>query len=351
MGASEPEAKDHGLAILHFPPATFSNIAEDFIGVSNVMLGRPHAGRTLWIRGGLVHTIFLRFPADSAVITLAAAISVAIAVTFPDRPASAQTKIEPKLDISRKLNLASRQAMLSQLMAKASCFTTLGADATTQLNELRFAHHLFDETLLETRSGSILQNTRPVVDEDIVPLLDDIDVLWEKYGPAVLARDEATVASLDSALLGKLIEIVARFEKKYGEIAPGSAEISAGLNVSRHQRVLTQKASKEFCFVAANIDPAGNRDRLKATMALLKTTWRSLSTGNPSLGLTPAPVGEIDDQIARVNALWARLGPIFLGAADGAAPSPEETAEAARQTAEVMHFTNLVVQLYEAIGE
>ena len=283
-------------------------------------------------------------------MALATTISVAIAVAFPGTPVSAQ-KIEPKLDISRKLNLASRQAMLSQLMAKAVCFTALGADATTQLNELRFAHHLFDETLLETRSGSIVQNTRPVVDDDIVPLLDDIDGLWEKFGPAVLVRDKATVASLDPTLLDKLVEIVARFEKKYGALAPGSAEISAGLNVSRHQRVLTQQASKEFCFVAANIDAAGNRARLKATMALLNKSWRGLSAGDPSLGLTPAPAGEIDDQIARVGAEWSRLSPIFLRAADGAAPSREETAEAARQTAEVMHSTNLVVQLYEVISE
>ena len=263
----------------------------------------------------------------------------------------AQSKIDPKLDIARKLKLASRQAMLSQLMAKAACFAALGADAATQLNELRFAHHLFDETLLETRSGSIIQNTLPVVDDDVVPLLDDIDGLWEKYGPAVLVRDKATVASLDLALRDKLVAIVARFEEKYAALAPRTAEISAGLNVSRHQRVLTQQASKEFCFVAANIDPAGNRARLKATMALLDRSWRGLSAGDPALGLKPSPAGEIDDQIVRVGAEWTHLRPIFARAADGAAPSPAETAEAARKTADVMHATNLVVQLYEVISE
>lgn len=279
------------------------------------------------------------------------AIGIAIVSAFTGPPANAQTKIEPKLDISRKLNLASRQAMLSQLMAKASCFAALGADATTQLNELRFAHHLFDETLLETRSGSILQQTLPVTDEGILPLLDDIDVLWEKFGPSVMARDQAAVAKLEPELLVKLLEIVAQFEKTYGAISPSSADISAGLNLSRNQRVLIQKASKEYCLIASNIDPAGNRVRLKETMNLIEASWHSLSAGNPSQGRKSAPTGEIGDQIARIVTDWSRLSPIFLRAADGVSLTREEEAEAVRQTAEVMHSTNLVVQLYELLGE
>jgi hypothetical protein len=298
-----------------------------------------------------MHKSALGVLSPSLVIVRAVAIGSAIVIAFLGPLANAQTKIEPKLDISRKLNLASRQAMLAQLMAKASCFGALGADATTQLNELRFARHLFDETLLETRSGSILQQTLPVMDEGIVPLLDDIDVLWEQFGPAVAARDVATVSRLEPKLFDKLIEIVARFEKAYEALSPSSAEVSAGLNLSRYQRVLTQKASKEYCFIASNIDAAGNRVRLKETMELIKSSWRNLSAGNPSQGLKSAPAGEIVDQIARIDTEWSRLDPIFLHAADGSSLTREEEEEAVRITAEVMHSTNLVVQLYEMLGE
>lgn len=255
--------------------------------------------------------------------------------------------ITVEADGKRKINLAGRQRMLSQYMAKAVCFAALGVDKQMQLDELRLAHHLFERTQIDLRDGSNVQQMLPELDEPVNLALDDVERLWFPYGKAVLDLDLPIVVSLNNNVLTKANDVVTLFQKKYGSanVAP---EIAAALNISGRQRMLTQKSSKEFCLIASGLDAASNRTNLKATIALFETSLKGLREGDAALGLKAAQSEAIATQIGNLETAWKPLHDIFLRTSEGAtAPSAEEIATVSRKNVAVMETANALVSLYE----
>ena len=269
----------------------------------------------------------------------------------PVQPAASVEPITPKSDGKRKINLASRQRMLSQYMAKAVCFANLPVDEKTQLDEMQIAHHLFERTLVEIRDGSAAQRMLPEADLAINSALDEVERVWYVYGKAVKARDISAVVGQNVTVMTKSDDVVALFQKKYGSPGIVVPEIAAALNISGRQRMLTQKASKEFCLVASGIDATGNRTALKASVDLFDKTIAGLKDGDTAVGLTAAPSPGIAEQIGRVNAAWTPMKAIFSRIADGAVPTPEEVAAISKQNVAVMESANVIVGLYEGLAD
>ena len=278
----------------------------------------------------------------------------ALALVLPSLLTQARATAEPigaKADVVRKIKLSNRQRMLSQLMAKAACIASLGVDTTTQTSEMRFAHYLFGETLLEFRTGSFIQNTLPEYDSDILAAFDVVDVQWDQYGPAVLNKDLPGVSSQDAALLEQLDLVATLYQRKYATAQSLDPSLAAALIVSGRQGMLTQKAAKEFCLIAARNNADENRERLKSTMALLETSLQGLELGDGSLGLQAAPAGEIIDQIAHAKTEWSRLCAVLSRVAEGGAPLPGDIAEVSIQNLNVLQAMNLIADIYELLRE
>ncbi|MEQ1695803.1 MAG: type IV pili methyl-accepting chemotaxis transducer N-terminal domain-containing protein [Hyphomicrobiaceae bacterium] len=263
---------------------------------------------------------------------------------------AATEAITAKTDGKRKINLSGRQRMLSQYMAKAVCFANLRVDEKLQLDELQVAHHLFERTLVELRDGSPVQRMLPEEDLKINTALDEVEKVWYVYGKAVKVRDMVAVVDQNLAVLSKSNDVVTLFQKKYGAADTVAPEIAAALNVSGRQRMLTQKASKEFCLVASGMDGTGNRTALKATLELFDKSMAGLKDGSAELGLGAAPSKAIIDQIGKVNDAWTPMKAIFGKVAEGGAPSPEDVAAISKQNVAVMEAANVIVGLYEAAG-
>lgn len=283
--------------------------------------------------------------------SIRSSLAVALCLLAPALHAHAQTAapaITAEADARRKINLSGRERMLSQYMAKAVCFATLGIDQKTQLDEMKLAHHMFERTLVDLRDGNAVQQMLPLPETDkaIHAALDDVERLWYPYGIAVNKLDFAAVTAQNMPLLTKMNDAVELFLKKYSakNIAP---EIAAALNISGRQRMLTQKSSKEFCLIASGQDAAGNRTNLKATIALFQASLAALKNGNPEMGLKAAPGTAINDQIAKVNAAWQPIHDIFARVAEGATPTPEEILAISRQNVAVMESATAMTNLYE----
>jgi hypothetical protein len=273
----------------------------------------------------------------------------ALALTVPLTAASAQAPEKAPsvaMDGKRKINFSGRQRMLSQYMAKAVCFASLGVDEKTQLEEMKFANFLFDQTLKDLRTGNSLQRMLPENDAAILAALDIVAAQWKVYGPAVLKRDIETVMANNVAVLTRMNEAVTLFQKKYGS-ANVQPETAAALNFSGRQRMLTQKASKEFCLIALGRDEAANRTNLTATIALFEKSMKGLRDGDASMGLKPAPETDIELTIDRAYQMWVPLREVLRRTADGATPSKEDIDEVSRRNVAVMHAMNGIVELYE----
>jgi len=279
------------------------------------------------------------------------AATLAVSCLAPVQSAHAQTAtpaITVEADAKRKINLADRERMLSQYMAKAVCFAALGIDQKAQLEELKFAHHMFERALVDLRDGSTTQRLLPVdtTDKPINNALDDVERLWYTYGIAVKKLDLPTVSAENLALLEKIDTVVTVFQMRNAakHVAP---DVSAAISISGRQRMLTQKSSKEFCLIVSGQDVAANRTNLKATIALFQTSLTGLKDGNAEMGLKAAPNPGIVEQIGKVGAAWQPMSEIFARIADGAKPTPEEVLAISRQNVAVMETANAMTTLYE----
>jgi len=177
-------------------------------------------------------------------------------------------------DNTRKLNLVSQLAMLSQYLPRSLCFGLIRQHAT-QSSELGFASELFNQTLDDLRKGSDIQEILPVTEPDIVAALDRTALIWKDFAAAVAARDAAAAVKLDPDLLAaaqSALQLLEARNKATG-VKPG---IAAVLRFGGVQRMLTQKASKEFCLVAADRDADANKQRLAATVAQIDDALRLL---------------------------------------------------------------------------
>ena len=259
---------------------------------------------------------------------------------------SGQT-LTAQADGKRKINLADRQRMLSQYMAKSVCFASLGVDTATQTNESLLTAYLFGTTLNQLRKGSSVQEMLSETDPAILAALSTVQDLWKPYSKAVLSQDLGAVTAQNMEVFFKTNDAVQMFQTKYGSKGVIASPIIAALSVSGRLRMLTQKASKEFCFIASKQDVEENRINLRATMNLFEKSMRGLRSADIGMGLEAAPNGRILEALNRLNGEWAPLQAIFNRVLDGKTPKQADIEFVARQNVEVMTVANGLVDLYE----
>ncbi|MEM8539304.1 MAG: type IV pili methyl-accepting chemotaxis transducer N-terminal domain-containing protein, partial [Pseudomonadota bacterium] len=261
-------------------------------------------------------------------------------------------------DGTRKINLAGRQRMLSQRMAKAACFASLGVLTDQHLTQAREAHSLFEETLRDLRHGNTEQGLAPETSPRILTELDGVEELWNLYGVSVelAAEDRAAaqislwqIADLNLPLLRQLHRSVGEFERQYGNSGIVHPVLALAINIAGRQRMLTQKASKEFCLIVAGRQAAENRKALAATVALFDASLLALTDGNDKMGLPQAPTEEIRAQLELVHDKWAQLKTIFEAVSNGSKPTMTEIEQVARRADPVLEEMNRAVWMYDQL--
>lgn len=250
----------------------------------------------------------------------------------------------------RKINLAGRQRMLTQFMAKATCYVSLGIDDKAQISEVYSMHDLFEQTLVDLTKGSAEFKMLPEKDPDVLAAIDVVRKDWALYSRAVMQGDLKAIIAQNGVVLGASNDAVTVLQKKHGAGGKVAPEIAAAINIAGRQRMLSQKASKEHCLMAAGEDVEANKANLKATIALFEASLRALRDGDKAMGLAPAPGQAILDLIKEGEEEWLKFREILDRAVKGAKPSLEETATAARLNTTVLEIMNDIVELYETRG-
>ncbi|MEM6941440.1 MAG: type IV pili methyl-accepting chemotaxis transducer N-terminal domain-containing protein [Pseudomonadota bacterium] len=279
----------------------------------------------------------------------------AVALTFATQADIASaTQISVEEDGKRKINISGRQRMLSQRMAKAACFASIGVDRTAHVQMATKAHEEFGVALVGLREGSAELGLLPENAPVILTELDAVDDIWAAYGPAVASLLEgetvssegmANVAKLSLPTLVQMNRAVGEFEKRYGgsNIHPS---LALAINVSGRQRMLSQKSSKEFCLIMAGENPDANREVLAETIALFEASLAALMDGDQTLGLPEAPTDEIYEQLDKVQVLWTPMADILKSVARGSSASDAEIAFVAERNNEVLVEMNKAVGMY-----
>lgn len=260
-------------------------------------------------------------------------------------------------DGKRKINLAGRQRMLSQRMAKAACFAAIGLDVDAHLRMMREAHALFDRTLAGLRDGDPGQGIQfPERNGKVLAGLATVEGLWAEYGAAIAeaaasgAVSDAqleTIAALNLPVLAEMNATVKLTERAYGasDVPLG---LAIALNISGRQRMLTQKMSKEFCLIARGHEVETNRAALGKTVALFDASLEALRFGAPDVGIRPPQGQALIDKLAEVQALWDGLEPVFLAVAEGGEPDPMALVEVSQDNNTLLVTMNEAVFLFES---
>lgn len=261
-------------------------------------------------------------------------------------------------DGKRKINLSGRQRMLSQRMAKAACFASLGVQTGQHLRQTREAHELFDTTLRALLRGDAEMGMNATTAPRILEAMASVEALWLSYGSAVLSasqNEEAAqaalpqISELNVPVLRQMNTAVSEFERYYGGKGEIHPVLALAINVAGRQRMLSQKAAKEFCLILSGRSVDANRKALSDTVALFETSLAALMVGDDDMGLPPAPTDDIQNQLETVKALWEPLKAIFDATAAGTVPSPGDVATVARDNNPLLKEMNQAVWMYDQL--
>ena len=256
-----------------------------------------------------------------------------------------------EVDFSRTINLAGKQRMLTQKMAKESMLVALGVEKAANLSNLKGTRDLFDKTLKGLQSGDETLGLSPVKKPKIQKQLGKVSGLWTAYDAAISgvvssggATDAqiATIASQNLPVLKEMNRAVKFYESEAsgGKMNPA---LAVAINLAGKQRMLTQKMSKEFFLVAKGVDVEANKASLAKTVGLFDKTLTGLIDGDATMGLSPAPTPEIKAQLGVVKGLWAEFKPAIEGATDEA-----NIATVASKNLPLLKEMNKAVGMFEA---
>lgn len=270
-------------------------------------------------------------------------------------PLSAVSGAQAASESALRINLAGRQRMLSQRMAKAMCFAALGVDQAGHVEMAAIAHGDFERVLSALRNGDAELGLSSESDPNVLSALDDVDELWEKYGHAVDRGvqsenvDPWILAAVNSYKLPTLVqmnEAVTEIVQVYatGDVPP---ELAQTINVAGRQRMLSQKATAEFCLIVQGLGSRQNREALGKTLQLFNASLSSLQAGTEGM---VSPPSDILTQLEYVEELWAPLSEIFVHVSSGGLPNIEQVKFAAERNNLVLVEMNRAVGMYGKIA-
>jgi hypothetical protein len=230
-------------------------------------------------------------------------------------------KSNDSLTLANDINLAGKQRMLTQKMAKDILFVSNNFKKEEYLNDFKKSRTLFDKTLKGLYNGSQELNLKGTKLPMITEKLDVVKSMWKKEQNLLDAalkgnQIKETIDSLDKTLV-KMNEAVISYTNSLnrqkqalainsiiGNFLSGNKQDKKRVNLSGKQRMLTQRMSKLALLVEMNIAPQENRKLLAKFAKLYNQTLNGFTKGDKELGLLPSKNSLVVEQAATVKEKW-----------------------------------------------
>ena len=262
---------------------------------------------------------------------------VAIFLTpAPMAYAQTQPEITPE-QVTRRIDLAARQRMLLERMAKSLCFAQSGVHRWDNELYLQEAYVSFALAHRGISEGDDKLGVFADTNRDFINSWEELDLIWVTLSRLydgfvenkdISARDFGIVMDLTAQAFDLSDEIVVQIRNEYTQyIGTGGLGSSILLDVYSRQKELSQKLSKEVCLNSNGIDKQENLARLQKTLRIFQVSLDGFRTGLPEVGIGPPPTDRIAVQLDRTNDRWNEVRAFAEKVAAGSALSDREMAD------------------------
>ncbi|MEM7671695.1 MAG: type IV pili methyl-accepting chemotaxis transducer N-terminal domain-containing protein, partial [Pseudomonadota bacterium] len=260
--------------------------------------------------------------------------------------------------VSHRINLAGRQRMLLERMAKMFCYARSGVDVAANASHLAKAQAMFSATHAAFSKGNVEMNvfaeTVDSVRDSWIKVNNHWAALDDTYNRALAGEfvsEEDFAASNDLTLSARkeandmVAQLRAAYAPQLGAAGFGSAIL---IDLYGRQRMLSQKLSKEVCLVARGHQLDKTKPELSATLELFETSLNAFINGMPIAGVPVPPSEAIAQQLALAQAEWAAVADIAHAIAKGEAVALVDLERFSKGTDKFLPEMNKAVQLLAA---
>ena len=234
---------------------------------------------------------------------------------------SSQDKSNGSFALANDINLAGKQRMLTQKMAKDLLFINNNFKKKEYLKDFQNSRKLFTKTLEGLYNGNKELHLKGTKLPMIVSKLNIVKELWQKEQPLLDAalkgkKVKEAIAALDKTLV-KMNEAVVSYTNSLNRqkqvlalnsiingFLNNNAQSKKRVNLSGKQRMLTQRMSKLALLASLNIDRAENVKKLVADAKLYNQTLNGFIKGDKSLGLQPCKDKAVVKEVLVVKEKW-----------------------------------------------
>lgn len=263
-------------------------------------------------------------------LTLCLPATLLTAAAADEVPVNAET-------VAVRIDLAGRQRMLTERMAKAFCYARSNVDAADSVAQLTKAMNLFGTTHAGFRQGDTEMRLFAEKDPSVSKAWSKVNIIWMPlksiYDLALQGGfvDEAEfeqVVDLTLEQRSRANDMVAQLRASYAKDLGGSGFGDAILlDLYGRQRMLSQKLSKEVCLVARGYKPSETPAELNATLELFENSLAAFIEGMPIAGVPKPPTAEIAAQLAKANTEWQQVRFVAATVSSGGAATLAELAQ------------------------
>ncbi len=260
-------------------------------------------------------------------------------------------------EAAQRINIAGRQRMLSQRMAKAACLMATDISFAAAYDQLTQAYGLFERSEAALRIGDEVMGMHPETSTKVLDALAAVSQPWADYKVVIEkgiddgAIENADLDALDSASLDVLKYMNIAVFKTARDYAAITEDVPLGLtitvDIAGRQRMLTQKAIKEACLMTVAADPTVHAERLAESIELFDQSLKALRDGYEDVGVMAAPTREIDRKLLEVESLWQPVKRTLDRAANGEVLSKRDISRVSRMSEPLLQTMNEAVGLYE----
>lgn len=278
--------------------------------------------------------------------------------SFNPVPVAAQTDALEEALV--RIDLAGRQRMFAQRMAGLSCLVSLDIDAETHAREALGIRDQYRELLEDLRDGNaevgIRAETDPAVKraitEAMTPFNELSDLLSVFETRSTLATQRLQAISVSSSqVFDTAVTLASQVQSSRSSALQDLTLIkSMIINISGRQRMLAEKAFKEFCLAQAGADTEKNLERLTETVRIFDNTLDALINGLPGM-ILPPPNEAIKAKLEEVRSVWMPVKSILDRALGGEIMDHFEVHFATEELETVRVLMNEAVALYDLAEE